>query len=108
MFGDLGRMMKLAGKIKTELPKLRERLAASEFTFEAGGGAVSATVNGRLEIVGVRIAPEAAAEADAEMLADLVKAAVAGAQARAAGAAAEALRELTGGMPLPGMEDMMP
>jgi len=106
MFGDLGRMMALAGKLKTELPKMKQRLAESEFTADAGGGAVRATVNGKMQIVGLEISPEVAAEGDVEMLADLVKAAIAAAQEQAAEAARDALKELTGGVNLPGMEDM--
>jgi len=106
MFGDLGKMMALAGKLKTELPRMKQRLAASEFTADAGGGAVRATVNGKMQILGLKIVPEAVAEGDVEMLADLIKAAVAAAQEKAAEAARAALEELTGGVKLPGMEDM--
>ena len=106
MFGDLGRMMALAGKLKTELPKMKQRLAESEFTADAGGGAVRATVNGKMQILRLTISPEVASEGDGEMLADMIKAAVAAAQEKAAQAAREALQKLTGGVNLPGMEDM--
>jgi len=105
MFGDLGRMMALAGKLKTELPKMKRRLAESEFTADAGGGAVRATVNGRMQIVELEISPEPAG-GDVGALADLIKSAVAAAQEQAAQAARDALMELTGGINLPGMEDM--
>lgn len=108
MFGDIGKLMQLAGRIKTELPKLREKLAAAEHSAAAGGGAVRATVNGRMELVDVKIDPDVLADADAEMLADLVKAAVAAAQKKAADAAAVAMKDLTGGMELPGMEGLIP
>jgi len=108
MFGDLGKMLALAQKVKKELPALKEKLAATEFPAEAGGGAVTAVVNGKMQIVDIRIAPELLADGDAEMLSDTVKAAIASAQADAAKAAEEAFAELTGGMNLPGMEGLMP
>ncbi|KPK80322.1 MAG: hypothetical protein AMJ81_12255 [Phycisphaerae bacterium SM23_33] len=107
MFGDIGKLMQLAGRLKTELPRMRERLAATEFSAAAGGGAVTATVNGRMELVDVKIAPEVLADGDVEMLQDLTKAAVSAAQKKAADAAARALRELTGGMDIPGLEGLI-
>jgi len=110
MFGDLGNVMKLLGKLKTELPAMQERLAVSEYTAASGNGAVKATVNGKLGLVDLQIdgdlLPEA--ELDTVMIEDLVKAAVSAAQRQAAEAAQEAMRELTGGMDLPpGMENML-
>ena len=108
MFGDIGKMLALAGKMKRELPAMKEKLATTEYSGDAGGGAVTATVNGKMQIADLAIAPEFLAEADAQMLVDAIKAAVTAAQTLAAAAAAEALRELTGGMELPGMEGLMP
>ena len=107
MFGDLGKMMALAGKLKTELPKMKQRLAESEFAADAGGGAVSATVNGKMQILAVKFTPEVVADNDPEMLADLVKVAVTAAQEQAAEAAKAALNELTGGVDLPGLSDAL-
>lgn len=107
MFGDLGKlgdlakMMKMAGEMKRKLPELQQKLAQSEYTAKAGGGMVSATVSGKLELVGLEIDPRVIEDADAPLLADMVKAAVAAAQRQAAEAAAAAMKELTGGMPLP-------
>ena len=108
MFGDLGKMFAIAQRLKAELPAMKEKLAATEFSADAGDGAVTAVVNGKLQIVEVKIAPEALADGDAEALAGALKAAIAAAQAQAAEAAERALKELTGGMELPGMEGLMP
>ena len=106
MFGDIGKMLKLAGEMKRKMPEMQAKLAASTYSAEAGGGAVAATVNGKLALVDVKIAPAVLADCDAAMLEDLVKAAVTAAQEKAAMAAAAAMKELTGGMALPGMEGM--
>lgn len=107
MFGDIGKLMALAGKIKTELPAMREKLAALEFSAQAGDGAVSATVNGKMQLIDLRIDAEALADGNVETLQDVVKAAVASAQSQAAEAAAAALKELTGGMEIPGLEGIL-
>ena len=106
MFGDignLGKMMKIAGELKRRMPEMQAKLAASEYTAEAGGGVVRATVTGKLLIKDVRIDPAILADAmlDTGMLEDLIKAAVAAAQEQASTAAAEAMKEITGGMELP-------
>jgi len=107
MFGDLGKMFELARRIKTELPRLKAELATATHHGRAGGGAVEAVVNGKMELVELKLSPGAVAAGDAEALADLVKAAVAAAQARAAEAAEKAFRQLTGGMDLGGMEELL-
>ena len=107
MFGDLAKMFAIAQRLKTELPAMKEKLAATEFSADAGDGAVTAVVNGKLQIVEVKIAPEALADGDAEALAAALQAAIAAAQTEAAEAAAAALKEITGGMELPGMEDIL-
>ncbi|MDY7010869.1 MAG: YbaB/EbfC family nucleoid-associated protein [Planctomycetota bacterium] len=107
MFGDIGKMLKMAGQMKAKLPEMKTKLAAAEFGADAGGGVVSATVNGKMQLVDIKIAPEVLGDGDAGMLADLIKAAVSAAQEKAAVAAAEAMAELTGGMKLPGMEELM-
>jgi len=47
MFGDLGKMIKLAGEMKRRLPEIQAKIAASQYSADAGGGAVTATVMAR-------------------------------------------------------------
>jgi len=102
MFGNLGEMMKMLGRLKTRLPEMQAELESSEYTAEAGGGAVSATVNGKLGLIDIKISPDVpAGQLELELLEDLIKAAVSAAQAKAARAAKKALSDLTGGMELP-------
>ena len=55
---------------------MQQELEAKEFTAKAGGGAVEATVNGKRELVRLKISPDAVDPDDVEMLEDLVVAAV--------------------------------
>lgn len=109
MFGDLGKIMKIAGEMKRKMPEMKERLASTDYSAEVGGGMVKATVNGRLQLTDLKLSEQLLADGDLslEMLEDLVKAAVSAAQAQAAQAAEEAMKELTGGMDIPGLGDMM-
>ena len=109
MFGDLGKIMQVVGTLKKKLPEMKEQLALAEFTADAGGGVVSATVNGKLAMVDLKISPAALADENinADMLADLIRAAVMSAQDQAGDAAKKAMAELTGDMGLPGLDEML-
>ena len=109
MIGDMGKMMQMEANFKTKLPEMQQQLADSEYSAEAGGGVVSATVSGKMQIVDLKIDSSVLAdgEMDSEMLADMIKAAVSAAQEKAATAAKEAMQELTGGMSLPGMDGLL-
>lgn len=77
MFGKLGSLMSLmgnSGKIKDEFEKFNAQLGTIVAEGTAGGGYVTAKVNGRMEVVSLAIAPEAMT--DREMLEDLVAVAV--------------------------------
>jgi len=78
MFDNLlqvAQLLKNAGQIRQNLSALNERLAAARFTAEAGGGQVRATVDGRGELVALKVDPRLAT-ADVEMMEDLICAAV--------------------------------
>jgi len=110
MFGNIGAMMKMIGELKTKIPEMQAKLAASEYQGQAGDGAVTATVNGRLRLVDLAINPDLFAndEVDAADLAEAIKTAISDAQDQAAQAAKEAMSEVTGGMPLPpGLDTML-
>ncbi len=108
MFGDLGKMLKTAQQMKSKMPEMQAKLASAEYTATAGG-AVIATVNGKLALTDIKIDQAAAADlsGDMEILADLIKAAVGAAQQQAAQAAAEAMKELTGGIDIPGLDGLL-
>lgn len=103
MFGQLGNFAELirnAGKLKESVAKATEALGQLQVEGTSGGGAVTARVNGRLEVVSVRIDSKLVADGDTELLEDLVAAAVNSGLNRAREAAAQSLTSLAGGMPM--------
>lgn len=80
----------------------REEVEASEFTASAGGGAVEAKVNGKKELLSLRIQPEAADPEDVEMLEDLVISAVNEALRQAGDAMEQKIGAVSGGLNLGG------
>ncbi len=109
MFGDLGKMMKLLGTLKTRLPEMQKKLESSRYKGQAGDGAVIAVVNGKLGLIGIKITRDVSpGDLDVELLEDLVRAAVCAAQAKAVKGAKKALSDLTDGGELPpGLSGML-
>ena len=68
-------VMKNAQKIQEQMGAFQEKLGAIMITGSAGGGMTEIDMNGRMEILAVRIAPQVFADGDREMLEDLVMAA---------------------------------
>ena len=73
--GNMANIMKQAQQMQAQMAKLQEEAATKTVTGSAGGGMVTVTANGALEVVSVRIDPEALKDGDAEMLQDVVLAA---------------------------------
>jgi len=100
---NIQNLLKQAQKIQSEVTQMQAELGQRRIEASAGGGMVTAIVNGRQELVGVRIDPQVVDPSDVEMLEDLIVAAVSEALARASEIAAEEMKKLTGGLSLPGL-----
>ena len=96
-------MMKQAQKMQQELLRMQEEQENKVYTATAGGGMVSASVNGKHEVVDLKINPEAVDPDDVEMLQDMVIAAVNEAMRSADADAANNMSRLTGGLNLGGL-----
>jgi DNA-binding YbaB/EbfC family protein len=105
--GNLADLMKNAGKLRESMEKATEALGQVHVDGTAGGGVVSAKVNGRLELVSIRIDPKLLADGDAELLEDLVLAAVNQGLVKAREAAAQSISSLAGGLPIPGLAGLL-
>ena len=96
-------MMRQVQKMQQEAIRMQEEMENKTYTAAAGGGVVSATVNGKHEIVSLDIKPEAVDPDDVEMLQDLIIAAVNEAMRTADTDSANNMARLTGGMNLGGL-----
>jgi len=94
-------MIKQAQKMQQDIARIQAELEEKQYTAQAGGGVVSATVNGRHELISLAIDPEAVDPEDIEMLQDMIVAAVNEAMRSAAGDASATMGKLTGGLNLP-------
>ncbi len=100
---NLSHLMKQAQKLQSKMAELQAELGNRTVSAQSGGGMVEATVNGRQELLALRIDPEVANPDDVEMLQDLILAAVNEALNRAREMLAQEMGKLTGGLPLPGL-----
>ena len=100
---NLSGLMKQAQKLQSKMAEMQEEVGNRTISAQAGGGMVEAVVNGRLEMVSLRIDPEVANPADVDMLQDLILAAVNEALNRAREMMAQEMAKLTGGMQIPGL-----
>lgn len=102
-FGNIGNLMKQAQAMQEQLAKVQEQAAAKTVDGTAGGGMVTVTVSGAMQVMGVKIDPEVMKSGDAEMLQDLVTAAVNDALRKARDMMTEEMKAVTGGLRIPGM-----
>ncbi len=96
-------MMKQAQKMQQEMLRMQEEIENKTYSAAAGGGMVTATVNGKHQVVGIEIKPEAVDPDDVEMLQDMVIAAVNEAMRKADTDANDNMARLTGGLNLGGL-----
>src|ERR1700689_4532469 len=82
--GNPMELMKKARELQDKMKQMQEELARRQVSADAGGGMVSAVVNGRMELIKLRIDKTKIDVNDTEMLEDVIPAAVAAAQAKAA------------------------
>ena len=94
-------ILKNAQKIQEQMGAFQEKLGAIMVTGSSGGGMIEIDLNGKMEVLGLRIAPEVMKEEDREFLSDLIIAAFNNAMAKIR----EAINQEMGAM-IPGMQGM--
>jgi nucleoid-associated protein EbfC len=100
---NLTGMMKQAQKLQAKMVAMQEEVGNRTVSAQAGGGMVEAVVNGRQELVSLRIDPEVVVAEDVEMLQDLILAALNEALNRSREMMSAEMAKLTGGMQIPGL-----
>ncbi len=99
----LGDIMKQAQKMQQEMGRIQEEAKKKTVEASAGGGMVTVTATGAMEIVSIKIERDVVNPDDIEMLQDLIVAASNEALRRAQQMVSEEMGKLTGGLQVPGL-----
>lgn len=100
---NMNQMMKQAQQMQAKLASLQNELAEREVESSAGGGAVKVKVNGKQELLSIKISKEAVDPNDVETLEELVFTAVNQAMKQSQEMVSSAMSKVTGGLSIPGM-----
>lgn len=100
---NMGNILKQAQAMQAQMAKVQEQASAKTVTGTAGGGSVSVTANGAMQLLAIVIDPEVVKSGDVEMVQDLVMAASNDALQKAREMMANEMKAVTGGMNVPGL-----
>ncbi len=99
----IGNMFKQAQQLQSKMLKMQEEVGDKTIEATVGGGMVTAVVNGKQQLLSIKIQPDAVNPDDVEMLEDLILAAVNKALGDSQEMVKQAMSSLTGGMNIPGL-----
>lgn len=97
---NIQQLMQLGQQMQAKMTELQKALEARRVSASSGGGMVTVTVDGKGSVKQVQIDPTCVDARDVEMLEDLVLAAVSEAQNKAQGEYEQAMKKVTGGLPM--------
>ncbi|NLM96936.1 MAG: YbaB/EbfC family nucleoid-associated protein [Halanaerobiaceae bacterium] len=100
---NMNKLMKQAQQMQAKIAKMQEELEEKTVEVTAGGGAIKVVVNGKQELLDIKIDPDVVDPEDVEMLEDLVLAAVNEAMRKVQDMLSQEMSKLTGGINIPGM-----
>jgi hypothetical protein len=100
---DMSEIMRQAQEFQQKMSQVQNTLADRVVTASVGGGMVSVTVNGKNELISIRIEKEVINPEDQSMLQDLIVSAVNEGIKKAQDMAQTEMQKITGGMKIPGM-----
>ncbi|MBP8819345.1 MAG: YbaB/EbfC family nucleoid-associated protein [Syntrophomonadaceae bacterium] len=101
--GSMSKMIKQAKQVQEQIVKMQEELKEREVETSAGGGAITVRVNGKQELLEIKISPEVVDPDDIEMLEDLVIAAVNEGIRQSQEMVSTEMAKITGGFNIPGL-----
>ena len=100
---NFGNIIKQAQQMQAKMARLQEELAQKTVEASAGGGMVTAVVNGKNELISLKIEKDVVNPDDVEMLQDLIVAAVNEGVRKAQEIATAEMSKITGGLNIPGL-----
>ena len=98
---DLMGLMGKAKEMQAKFEAMQQEVASIEATGQAGGGMVSVTLSGKMEMKALKVDPALFKEDEVEILEDLILAAHNDAKAKVEAVLQEKTREMTAGLPIP-------
>jgi len=98
---NLPSLLAKAREVQEKMKRMQEELAQKQVSADSGGGMVTAIVNGRLQVVSIRIDKARVDVNDTEMLEDLIVAAINAAQVKATEMIKQEMQKVTGDLGLP-------
>ena len=101
--GNMQGMIRQAQKMQEEMERAQEELNQKEYTVEAAGGMIQCQINGKREILSVKIKPEAVDPEDVEILEDMVKSLINEAIQKVDSINSSEMERITGGLNIPGL-----
>jgi hypothetical protein len=103
MTKGFGNLLKQAQQMHTKIAQLQEEMAGKTVEASSGGGMVNIVMNGKQEVLSIRIDPEVVNRDEIEMLQDLIAAAMNEAIRKSHEMMTEEMKKITGGLSIPGL-----
>ena len=96
-------IQELMSQAKKQYEALQKKMQETVVDSSAGGGAVTVKMDGRKQVLSIKIDPEAVKSGDIEMLQDLIAAAINGAAKKVDDSMQSAMGGMLAGMGIPGI-----
>lgn len=103
MTKGFGNLLKQAQEMHTKIAQLQEEMAGKTVEASSGGGMVNIVMNGKQEVLSIRIDPEVVNREEIDMLQDLIAAAMNEAIRKSHEMMTEEMKKITGGLSIPGL-----
>ncbi len=103
MRNDMNGIVRQAQKMQNQIAKVQETFGQKKVEASTGGGMVTAVVNGKQELLAVKINPEVVSPEDVELLEDMIVGAINQAMQNASEMVNSEVEKITGGFNIPGL-----
>ena len=103
MKGGMNSIVRQAQKMQAQIAKVQDEIGKKKVEASTGGGVVTAVVNGKQELLDIRIDPEVLNPEDVELLQEMIVGAVNQAMKTAADMMDTEVEKITGGLSIPGL-----
>ena len=100
MIEDVAKLLRQFQAMQGEMKKIQEQIAREEVNGSSGGEMVKVTINGKFEVLDVRLDRKLLEEGNVDMLEGMIVAAMNNAVAKMQELLKEKVKELTGGLNL--------